>query len=146
VTDKQLTAQEIVDGEHLRVLAIVHYVFGALQALLSCILIVHFVLGLVLAIAPHVQRDGGGQGPPAWFGLALSAFAGCLMVAGWLFGGLTIYSGLCLKRRKHRSFSLVMAVINCLSIPFGTVLGVFTVLVLTRESVRNLYASDRLVP
>ena len=61
------------------------------------------------------------------------------MLLGWLFGGLTIYSGLCIQRRQRRTFSLVMAVVNCLSIPFGTALGIFTILVLSRESVRRQY-------
>ena len=42
------------------------------------------------------------------------------------------------KRRK-RMFSYVMAAILCAFMPFGTVLGVFTLIVLGRESVRQLY-------
>jgi hypothetical protein len=37
-------------------------------------------------------------------------------------------------------FSLVVTGITCLSFPFGTALGVFTIIVLTRGSVRQLYA------
>jgi hypothetical protein len=139
VSDGPLTEREIIDNEHLRVLSIAHYVFGALHALLSCVLLVHFVLGLVIATAPLVAGNGHGQGPPTWFGLLLSALSGCFMLVGWLFGALTIYSGVCMKQRKHRTFSLVMAVVNCFSIPFGTALGVFTVVVLTRNTVRALY-------
>lgn len=32
-----------------------------------------------------------------------------------------------------------MAAILCMFIPFGTILGVFTLIVLSRESVRQLY-------
>jgi hypothetical protein len=138
-TDPPPTNQEIIDNEHLRVLSIAHYVLGGLHAALSCILIVHFIFGLVIAIAPHVFGNGPGQGPPTWFGIIMSAFAGCFMLLGWLFGGLTIYSGICLRKRKHRPFSLAVAVINCLSIPFGTALGIFTILVLSRASVKRLY-------
>ena len=138
-TDPSQPVQEIIDNEHLRVLSIVHYVLGGLHAALSCILIFHFILGLVIAIAPHLFGNGPGQAPPTFVGLFISAFAGCFMLLGWLFGGLTIYSGLCIQRRQHRTFSLVMAVVNCLSIPFGTALGIFTILVLSRESVRRLY-------
>jgi hypothetical protein len=34
-----------------------------------------------------------------------------------------------------------MACIECLFIPFGTILGVFTVVVLSRESVKALFAA-----
>jgi len=36
-------------------------------------------------------------------------------------------------------FSLIIAGINCVQFPFGTVLGVFTFVVLLRDSVRELY-------
>jgi uncharacterized membrane protein HdeD (DUF308 family) len=54
-------------------------------------------------------------------------------------GILNLISGLCLRSRKGRTFSLVVAGINCLHIPLGTVLGVFTIIVLIRDSVRELY-------
>jgi hypothetical protein len=36
----------------------------------------------------------------------------------------------------------VVAGINCLHIPLGTVLGIFTIVVLCRESVRELYEAE----
>ena len=50
-------------------------------------------------------------------------------------------SGFFLRQRRRRTFSLVMAGINCMNMPLGTVLGVFTVIVLLRESVRQAYAA-----
>ena len=50
-----------------------------------------------------------------------------------------LLSGLYLRARKYRMFSIIVAALNCLQIPFGTVLGVFTIVVLVRESVRELY-------
>jgi hypothetical protein len=38
-------------------------------------------------------------------------------------------------------FALTMACIECLFIPFGTILGVFTIIVLSRESVKELFAA-----
>jgi hypothetical protein len=54
-------------------------------------------------------------------------------------GILTIVSGRLISLRRRRTFSLVVAGINCASFPFGTVLGVFTFIVLARPSVRALY-------
>jgi hypothetical protein len=47
-------------------------------------------------------------------------------------------TGRSLALRKRYSFVFVMACVECLFIPFGTVLGVFTIIVLSRESVRAL--------
>src|SRR5439155_7520938 len=83
-----------IDNEHLRILSIVHYVWGGLCALLSCFLIFHFIFGLFITIA--LQFFGHGpQAPPAFMGMFMSALAGCFMLLGWLFAGLTISSGIC---------------------------------------------------
>src|ERR1051326_4573187 len=129
--------QAVLDEEHLRLLALFHFVQGGLCAIISCVLIIHFAFGLIIAFAPHLL--GPGPPPPHWLGVLMCGFAGGFMLAGWTFGGLTIYSGLCIRRRQHRTLSFVMAVLNCLSIPYGTALGVFTFIVLSRESVKRLY-------
>jgi hypothetical protein len=41
--------------------------------------------------------------------------------------------------RKAYSFALVIACIECLFVPFGTILGVFTIVTLSRESVKALF-------
>lgn len=53
----------------------------------------------------------------------------------------TFISGRCLARRRNRLFSFVMAAFLCMFMPFGTVLGIFTIIVLSRESVKRLYES-----
>lgn len=131
--------QQIVDHEHLKLLSIAHYIYGVLQGLVSCVLIFHFGLGLLMVVAPHVFGGHHQQAPPAWVGLLMSGFAGVIMFLGWLFAALTIYSGICIKRRQYRIYSLVIAAINCLSFPFGTALGVFTFIVLLRDSVKQQY-------
>ena len=52
-----------------------------------------------------------------------------------------LIAGRSLALRKRYSFVLVMACIECLFIPFGTILGVFTIVVLSRESVRGLFST-----
>src|SRR5213078_1989596 len=50
-------------------------------------------------------------------------------------------AGRCLSRRKCYTFALVIACLECLFIPFGTILGVFTIVALSRESVKALFAT-----
>jgi hypothetical protein len=52
---------------------------------------------------------------------------------------LTIAAGRFLTQKKHRIFCIVMASIHCLHAPLGTLLGVFTLIVLLRPSVRMLF-------
>jgi hypothetical protein len=51
-------------------------------------------------------------------------------------------TGRSIAHRKHYWFSFVIACIECIFMPFGTVLGVFTIIVLARESVKRLFLGD----
>lgn len=128
------------DQEHLKLLAIFHFVVGGLTIAFSSLFIFHVVFGIVLAIDPELLPTPNERSPfPPFFGYMLAAFAGMFVLSGWTIGGLMIYSGRCLQKRTHRMLSLVVAGIACLFMPFGTVLGVLTIVVLCRDSVKRLY-------
>jgi hypothetical protein len=55
---------------------------------------------------------------------------------------LNLISGAALLKRKWRMFSIVVAALNCLHMPLGTVLGAFTIIVLLRDSVREVYEAQ----
>ena len=55
-----------------------------------------------------------------------------------------ILSGLYVRKRKNRTFSFVIAGVNCLQFPLGTALGVFTFIVLSRPAVKTDYDSRAL--
>jgi Ca2+/Na+ antiporter len=130
--------QQILDDEHLRLLSIFYYVKGGITALFACIPIIHVVLGLVFIIAPHAFGHGNDQ-PPAFLGWLFVILGSFLILFGWTFAVLAVITGRCLSRRKHYAFCFIVACIECLSVPFGTVLGVFTILVLNRQSVKELF-------
>jgi hypothetical protein len=54
---------------------------------------------------------------------------------------LNLVAGFMLRGFTGRMFIFVVACINCINLPFGTVLGIFTLIVLTRDSVRLRFAS-----
>ncbi len=70
------------------------------------------------------------------------AFAACFMIAGWAFATLVIMPDRLLARRKYYTFCFVMAAVECLFMPFGTVLAVFTLVVLLRESVKRMFEAN----
>jgi hypothetical protein len=132
------TPQAILDNEHLRLLSIFYYVKGGITALFACIPIIHLVLGLVFIIAPNACGHGNDQ-PPAFLGWLFLFLGSLLILFGWTFAVLTLVAGGCINHRKHYTFCLVVACIECLSVPFGTVLGIFTIVVLNRASVKQLF-------
>jgi len=50
-----------------------------------------------------------------------------------------LMAGRSLALRKRYTFAFIIACIECLFFPFGTILGVFTIVTLSRESVKALF-------
>lgn len=128
------------DLEHLRLLAIFHYVVAALGALFACLPLLHVGLGVVMVVSPEALGGSeDGAAPPGWLGYFFILLGGVFVLIGWAAAICTFISGRFLATRQRRMFSLVMAALLCAFFPFGTVLGIFTIVVLSRESVRQLY-------
>jgi len=75
-------------------------------------------------------------------GLRLAIFKWFYLVfAAWFVasGVLNLLSAFFIRARRYRTFSFIVSGINCLHTPLGTALGVFTIIVLIRDSVRELY-------
>jgi hypothetical protein len=130
--------QQILDNEHLKLLSIFHYVKGGISAFFSCFFLIYLVFGLFFIFAPHVFGHGKDQ-PPAFMGWLFVFLGSLFLLFGWTFAALTLIAGRCIARRKHYTFCFVWACVDCLSIPFGTALGICTILVLKRPSVRELF-------
>ena len=124
--------------EHLRVLAICHYVLAGLTALFALFPIGHLIIGLIFILSPG-SLEGEGEAPPAFIGWFFVIFAAVFITLGWTLAAFILAAGRCLARRRRHLFCLVMGGIECLCMPLGTVLGVFTILVLSRESVKALF-------
>jgi hypothetical protein len=126
------------DEEHLRLLSIFHYVVAGLAGLFACFPIIHLIVGLVFIFASN-HLPANGQQPPAFIGWIFVIFACAFILLGWTIAVLILTAGRFLAGRRHYQFCFVMACIECLFMPFGTVLGVFTILVLSRETVKPLF-------
>jgi hypothetical protein len=120
------------DAEHLRLLAIFHFIAGGLALLCGCIPIVHVVVGIFMVA-------GKLQNVPPQMGFFFIVIGTIFILIGWAMGICLIISGIFLKRRRYFMFSFVIAGIACAQVPFGTLLGVFTIVVLSRPSVKVLY-------
>jgi hypothetical protein len=138
--------QRNTDIDHLNLLSIFHFVGAGLAFMAMILVLVEFTVFHFMLSNPAMWQ-GHNQAPPPQFFQMFSVFIWFYLVIG-LFclasAILNILSGLFLRARKHRTFSFVVAGIDCLHIPAGTILGIFTIIVLTRESVRELYEADRL--
>jgi hypothetical protein len=131
--------QRQIDADHLKLLSIFHFIGAGLALLGILFLLVHFAMFQAFFANPKMWENQKQGPPPAEFFAIFKWFY--LVMAVWFVGSgiLNVISGLCIRARKHRTFSMIVAGINCLHFPLGTVLGVFTIIVLIRDSVRELY-------
>jgi hypothetical protein len=126
------------DREYLRLLSIFHYVVGGIVALFACFPIIYIAVGVLAVYAPGTM-DAEGDAMPALVGWIFIIIGGGLIFIGWAFAVFTIIAGRYLARQVHYLFCMVMAAIECIFMPFGTVLGVFTIIVLARPSVKKMF-------
>lgn len=126
------------DNEHLRLLAIFHYVLAGVTGLISLFPLLHLAAGLFLIFGTKYFK-GPGEPPPPIVGWFFVIAASVFIVLGLTFAILILSNGRCIAKRKRYTFCQVMACVECLFMPFGTVLGVFTLVVLSRESVKMLF-------
>src|SRR3989442_1116145 len=125
------------DEEQLRLLSIFHYVVAGLAGLFSLFPLMYVGMG---ALMLYGKLDAAHPDPAARpIGWILIAIGTSLFLMGLIFVVCVVFSGRYLSRHRHYTYCLVMAALACTFMPFGTVLGVFTIIVLQRESVRQLF-------
>lgn len=129
------------DEEHLRLLSIFHYVVGGLAGLFACFPIMHLIMGIVMLAGGF--QDASSQGPPKVIGLIFVMMALFMISGGWALAICLIISGRQLAKRRLYKFCFVIACVSCAFIPFGTILGVFTIIVLMRPSVKELFEAHK---
>jgi hypothetical protein len=137
-----VTSQADQDAEHLRLLSIFHYIVAGMMALWGSFPIIHFIIGIFLVLGKFPHGTSGQPGPvfAGWF---FVLFAGAWMLVGWSLAVTTVFAARFLRQRRKYLYCLVVAgVMAATCMPFGTVLGVFTIIVLMRPSVKEAFAGS----
>ena len=135
---EEVDRQSIIDEEHLNLLSLGYMISAGVAAVFSCFGLLYLFIGIVMSVALSNAPATAGKAdelPPAFMGwifagigLALFLFATGVAIARF-------WAGRCIKRRKSRTFCIVIAALGCLEFPYGTALGVLSFIVLGRASV-----------
>jgi hypothetical protein len=128
------------DKEHLRLLAIFHYVVAGLAALFSFFPLLYSTIGGFMLYVAHHPGPTNQEPPPAIVGWIFVALGALFFFAGLAMAICILMAGRSLARQRRYLFAFVIACLECFFIPFGTILGVFTIIVLSRESVKTLFS------
>jgi len=125
------------DIENLRLLAVFHYVVAGLAGLFSLFPLFHVTMGVLLVAGK--LGDPNEQSADRLFGTLFIIMGICMLVIGFAYAACMALAGRYLTHHRNYIFCLVMAALSCAFFPFGTVLGVFTIMVLQKDSVRQLF-------
>jgi len=130
------------DTEQLNLLAIFHYVVAGFAALFSFFPLIYTALGVIFIFAArHGTAKPDEELPPEFLGWIFAVVGSLLFVTAIVMAICIFIAGRSLALRKRYTFTLVIACIECLFVPFGTILGVFTIVTLSRESAKALFSA-----
>ena len=140
-TGGHLTAQEDArDAYNLGVLSILTYIYGGFICLIGLSLIGPAIQGLQMASAFR-------QNPPdpvmtLVAGLGYLSVVLVLFFFGW--GIINLVAANMLQKRRNRGLVMTAAILDCLQIPLGTILGIFVLIAICRPSTRATFDKPRI--
>ena len=130
------------DLEHLKLLSILHYVLGGMMILGGCLPFIHLTLGVIMLTNPDMLNGKGGGPPPELaqiMGIMFTVIPIVIIACIWTTAGCLIMAGRNLAQRRKYKFCFVVACISCVFMPLGTALGVFTLIMLQKPTVKALF-------
>jgi hypothetical protein len=125
--------QSVRDREQLRLLAGFHFAGAALAAMFSLMVLLPWISGPAEIRPKPLHPDPIPD--ELLYTMILSGLASSAVA--------NVLSAVSLLATKRRFLSLIVAWFNCLNLPLGTILGIFTLVVLHRPSVVATYEQAR---
>jgi len=129
------SVQTLLDNEHLRLLRIGYFISAGQTAIIIPLGLVYAAMGVLTAHLP----GGSGAPPPAFMSWFFGIFGGVLSAIGTVAAGMKLLTAVRLKERRSRTLCMITAALSCLEIPYGTALGIMTLVVLGRPSVEQQF-------
>lgn len=123
--------------EPLRLLAIGHYVLAGITTLFALFPVIHLIIGLGLLTG--LLDDG--QPADRLFGLLFMVIALVMICLGLALAAALAWTGRNLARQQRHTACVVVAGLACMMMPLGTVLGIFSIVVLMRPGVKGTFVS-----
>ena len=130
------------DLDQIKILAIFHFIVAAIAGVFACFPIFHLMMGISMLTGSFFSGETPTDMPFPFsmFGLMFTLIPAAIILLGWAFAISLAISGYFLIKKQNYLFCMIMAGISCIFTPFGTVLGVFTIVVLMRPSVKELFS------
>jgi len=125
--------QSKMDDDNLRTLVILHRVYGGIQVAFSCCFLAYitFISGYSGLPQPQARKR-----PRRSHRRDIRVHLGAVILAVLAIAGLHFLSANWIRDRRNWTGVIIVAAIDCLNVPLGIALGIFTIIVLNRPTVR----------
>lgn len=123
-------------AQYANYIGLAHYGVAVFSALFACFPIGHLAIGVGMVSG---RLDTQNDPEAAFVGWLFIGIASTMMCLGWLFTAVLLYTGRCWQRKQHYTFCLIVAGVSCLFTPFGTILGVFALILLLQPEGKALF-------
>lgn len=121
------------NNNYLKLLSVFHYVVGIIIAAFACFPIIHLLMGISMVSGAVQVSD---EFPFQMFGWLFVVLSSIFILTGWIMAVAIMMAGRKLAQRKAYTYCLVIAGIECIFMPFGTILGVLTIIMLMKDEVK----------
>ncbi|TRO66850.1 hypothetical protein [Christiangramia sabulilitoris] len=122
---------------NLGIFKILYIIKGIIILLFSILPLIFLIFGAVLFQENQYSSDDSA------FGGIMIMIIGCtLFLFLFVLGILTMLTAKYLGEKKNYDFIFVMAIINCLTGILGIIMGIFTILELTKPDVKRLFVKQ----
>jgi hypothetical protein len=128
--------------KQLDLLGLFHFILGGLTALFACLPLIHVGVGAALLLGTF----DSGEAAPRFVGWIFVLMGSLFVLGGWALAAAMIAAGRMLRRRKSRTACQVIAALECLLMPLGTLLGVFTLMALSQDRAQELFDAPPSAP
>jgi hypothetical protein len=129
--------QQILDAEHLRLLRIGYIVAACVNSLMCLLGFFYVAMG---AVVSSTMPARGTRGAPPFSPFAFfAAFGAAFVIVGAALIVLNVLTARAIGRRQGYVLCMISAALSCLGIPYGTLLGIATFVVLGRPHVKAMF-------
>ena len=134
------------DQEQLRLLTLFHYITAGVTVVFGSIPLIHVAVGVAFLVLPEIfpsPPSSKGGGPPREIGFLFAGLGGLFVAAGWTLALLHFLTARYLAQRRNYWFCLVVSGLSSLACTFSNaIVGIATIVILSRDSVRALFSSS----
>jgi hypothetical protein len=147
------------NASYLKILGIFHFIVAAMALFYALVMLIYMVMGLAMMAGGGFLDSGINSGnlfgnlygneeafPAAMFGMMFTIIPGIYFFFIMAFVVCMVIAGVSLLKKKNYYFCMVMAGISCLFVIFGTILGVFTLIVLAQPASKELFTKKGVPP